>query len=89
MIAGRYTKELTGFDLRTGETTVLFKAPEKPKNHEKMFGMDFNGLQLNFLPQTLKKKLPPTDSRLRGDLRAWDRADLEQAISEKNRLEDN
>lgn len=33
--------------------------------------------------------MPPTDSRLRGDLRAWDRADLDTAISEKNRLEDN
>jgi hypothetical protein len=30
MIAGRYTKELSGIDLRTGAVTVLFKALEKP-----------------------------------------------------------
>jgi hypothetical protein len=37
----------------------------------------------------LKTKLPPTDSRLRGDIRAWESCDLELASREKDRLERN
>ena len=51
--------------------------------------MNLFSLQLNYLPEQLRSKLPPTDSRLRGDLRAWDQANLNLATSEKNRLEDN
>lgn len=88
-IDGQYTKELTGTDLRTGQTKVLFTAPEKPKNTDKMFGMNIFALQLNYLPESLKLKLPPTDCRLRGDLRGWDQANLDFATREKNRLEEN
>lgn len=43
-IEGQYTKELIGTDLRTGKVTTLFRAAEKPRNHEKMFGMNLNAL---------------------------------------------
>eukprot|EP00352_Strombidinopsis_acuminata_P000567 CAMPEP_0176339594 /NCGR_PEP_ID=MMETSP0126-20121128/896_1 /TAXON_ID=141414 ORGANISM="Strombidinopsis acuminatum, Strain SPMC142" /NCGR_SAMPLE_ID=MMETSP0126 /ASSEMBLY_ACC=CAM_ASM_000229 /LENGTH=115 /DNA_ID=CAMNT_0017683291 /DNA_START=1587 /DNA_END=1934 /DNA_ORIENTATION=+ len=45
-------------------------------------------LQLNHLTPELKKWLPPTDSRLRPDLCALEKADLEVAANEKHRLEE-
>jgi len=68
---------------------MIYSAPPLPKNHEEMFGMNIFALQLNVLSDTLKKKLPPTDSRLRPDIRAWEGADLKEAESEKDRLEVN
>jgi len=41
------------------------------------------------LSPELKAKLPPTDSRLREDVRAWEHADLEASMAEKYRLEQN
>lgn len=90
-VEGQYTKELYGTDLRTpeGQTSLLFQAMDKPANADKMFGMNIFSLQLNYLPKSMVSKLPPTDCRLRNDLRAWDQANLELATSEKHRLEEN
>ena len=41
------------------------------------------------LSEELKAKLPPTDGRLRGDMRHWDLAQLTEATKEKDRLEKN
>ena len=41
------------------------------------------------LSDQLKQKLPPTDSRLRADIRAWESCDLQLASKEKDRLERN
>lgn len=45
-------------------------------------------LMLNNLPEGLQEKLPPTDCRLRPDLRAYENGDLELAADEKHRLEE-
>ena len=45
-------------------------------------------LQLNHLPDDLRSKLPPTDSRLRPDMRELENGDMEAATREKNRLEE-
>ena len=37
----------------------------------------------------MKAKLPPTDSRLRQDVKFWENHDLESANAEKDRLESN
>ena len=54
-----------------------------------MFGMNFYTLQMNYMSDQLKQKLPPTDCRLRGDMRAWEQADMDRASAEKARLEQN
>jgi hypothetical protein len=46
-------------------------------------------MQLNFLPEDLKPKLPPTDSRFREDQRAYEQGNIELATKEKSKLEDN
>jgi len=68
---------------------MIYSAPALPKNHVEMFGMNIFALQLNLLSDALKAKLPPTDSRLRPDIRAWEGADLKEAEAEKDRLEIN
>lgn len=49
--------------------------------------MNLISLQINKISDTLKQKLPPTDSRLRPDIRALENAQVELASSEKARLE--
>jgi len=53
-----------------------------------MYFFTYFSLQLNFLPQSLRPALPPTDSRLRPDQRALENGDLVKAAEEKARLED-
>lgn len=89
MIEGKYTEQLTAKDLRTGEQWVVFNAPKKPLNHEVMYQMNINSLQLMVLSDELKSKLPPTDGRLRSDMRYWDVAKMKEANEEKDRLEKN
>ena len=35
--------------------------------------------QVNYMSEKLKQKLPPTDSRLRPDVRAWENALMEES----------
>lgn len=89
LIEGKYTEQLIARDLKTGSEWTVFTAPPKPANHEVMYQMGLNSLQLMVASDELKRKLPPTDGRLRGDMRYWDVADLQKATSEKDRLEKN
>ena len=43
---------------------------------------------MNYLPNFLKKVLPPTDTRWRPDQRALENGDMKVAAFEKNRLEE-
>lgn len=79
MIEGKYTEQLYAKNLQTGEQWLVFTAPKKPLNHEVMYQMNINSLQLMVLSDELKSKLPPTDGRLRSDMRYWDVANLKQA----------
>lgn len=88
-ITGRYVESLYVEDLRSGEKWSVFNAPAKPQNYDKMFGMNILSLQLGVLSEALQAKLPPTDCRLRPDMRAWELADLKLATEEKNRMENN
>lgn len=45
-------------------------------------------MNLNYLPEQMKKALPRSDSRLRTDQRALEENNLELATSEKHRLEE-
>jgi hypothetical protein len=72
IITGKYTSELVVENLKTKEKFVTYKAPTYPKtdfNPYYIYGMNLKSLQLNHMSDDLKAKLPPTDSRLRPDLR--------------------
>jgi hypothetical protein len=54
-----------------------------------MFFFNKFTLQLNYRPESLMSKLPPTDSRLRKDLQQWEKHKLEESTVEKTRMEGN
>jgi hypothetical protein len=90
-ISGKYPEKIVATNVLTKEEWTVFTAPADfyPENHKKQYGMNNFALQLNYLTPSLEQKLPPTDSRLRPDLRAWENGNLDLATSEKTRLEDN
>ena len=78
-----------GKDVDTSvEPRLLFEAKPFPENFNMMYFFTNFTLQLNNLPEGLKEKLPPTDSRLRPDQRAVEEGDFDRAGAEKNRLEE-
>ena len=78
-------------DLQTIQKWTTFEAPPNfyPDDSKAQYGMNIFSLQLNLLSNELISKLPPTDSRFRPDLRAWENGDVQLASSEKSRLEQN
>ena len=60
----------------------------KPENSDWMYQFSLFTLQLNYLPDSLRDKLPPTDSRFRPDQRALENGDTDLAVREKHRLEE-
>ena len=54
-----------------------------------MYGFNNFSLQLNLMPDQLRDKLPPTDSRLRGDVKIWESGQIDNSTDEKNRIELN
>ena len=61
----------------------------KPDNSDWMYQFSNFTLQLNYLSNALKEKLPPTDTRLRPDQRALEDGETDLAIKEKHRLEES
>ncbi|KAJ8562143.1 hypothetical protein K7X08_011434 [Anisodus acutangulus] len=59
----------------------------KPSNFQTKYNLTRFAITLNELSPELKKKLPPTDSRLRPDQRFLENGEYEMADSEKLRLE--
>jgi hypothetical protein len=67
---------------------VIWVANPLPPESPSMYFFTYFTLKLNFLPPSLKKHLPPTDSRFRPDQRALENGDLVKAAEEKVRLEE-
>lgn len=65
--------------MESGQSEVIWEANELPENHHLMYNMNAFSLQLNLLTDELKEKLPPTDSRFRPDVRAWEEAKVDEA----------
>lgn len=89
-IDGNYTKSLTITNLNdpSQQPLEVWKTSPKPESSDWMYQFSYFTLQLNYLPDTLKEKLPPTDSRLRPDQRALEMGETDLAIKEKHRLEE-
>jgi hypothetical protein len=81
-ISGKYTESFIARDLDTGNSFTIFEAPKFPRGPQetkKIYGMNLFSLQLNNISDKLRAKLPPTDSRLRQDIRLWESADMAKA----------
>ena len=72
-------------DRPTSNPYVIWQANPRP---EAPFNLTAFAITLNALNPTLKKYLPPTDTRLRPDQRAMEEGQYDFAAEEKNRLEE-
>lgn len=91
-IEGKYTEGFVATDCRTGKRIQLHqnhKFPQMTKDKSKTYGMNLLSYQLNSMSDNMKSKLPPTDTRLRPDLRYWEQADVDQALHWQSKLETN
>lgn len=66
-VEGRWSENVTLVNAKTGEREVIWEKKPYPENWQYMYGMTHYLMQLNYLPNTLRPFLPPTDSRLRPD----------------------
>lgn len=67
---------------------VLWRVTPFPRNVSEYYGFTSFGITLNEITPDLEGKLPPTDSRLRPDVRALELGQLDLAESEKMRVEE-
>ncbi|KAI0048392.1 hypothetical protein FA95DRAFT_1558038 [Auriscalpium vulgare] len=67
---------------------VLWRAAPFPKDAPQYYGFTAWGITLNEITRDLRGRIPPTDSRLRPDVRALEEGDLDTAEHEKERLEE-
>jgi oxysterol-binding protein 1 len=87
-----YARATEGFEdvevggARANQAMLVWQAHERPS------GIPFNltpfVVTLNAVPDTLRAKLPPTDTRLRPDQRAMEDGEYDFAATEKNRVEE-
>ncbi|CDW54145.1 oxysterol binding protein 1A [Trichuris trichiura] len=70
------------------DSTLLWQVDAKPSLAADFFGFNHFAMELNCLKSTTSTSLPPTDSRLRPDIRLLEKGNLEAAEKEKLRLEE-
>ncbi|XP_015913961.1 oxysterol-binding protein-related protein 1 [Parasteatoda tepidariorum] len=69
-------------------TTLLWEVDPRPECSSDYYNFTSYAMALNELTDEMKPKLPPTDSRLRPDIRKLEEGDIDGAAFEKNRLEE-
>lgn len=67
---------------------VLWRMTPFPKNTHEYYGFTAFTITLNELTGDIAGKLPPTDSRLRPDVRALENGDVDSAEEHKTRIEE-
>jgi hypothetical protein len=73
-VEGKWNSEL--FMTHNGATESVWQRNPNVANHRLYYFMSHFTLQLNYMPESMKGKLPPTDSRRRPDQRALEDGDL-------------
>ena len=88
-IFGKWDSYLSITDIQTKEYNEIIRMFKDPPKFE--FQYYFNAYTINSNHKTVDdiKKYPPTESRLRPDVHAYEYGDFELASFEKNRLEEN
>lgn len=85
---GRWDSFATAIDIKTQkEINLVTKKPNVPEYEQQYFFSKFS-INLNHLTKSMLMKLPPTDTRLRPDQRAYEYGDVTIASDEKHRLEE-
>lgn len=69
-------------------STLLWRIAPRPAHSAEMYNFTNFAMSLNELEPGMDKVLAPTDCRLRPDIRAMERGDIDTASTEKERLEE-
>lgn len=86
-LEGKWDEQVTR-KLDSDHLRVLWRITGFPKNSRELYGFTSFGITLNEITPDIAKKLPPTDSRFRPDVRALEEGDLDHAEDEKKRVEE-
>lgn len=89
LVEGLWKESLDIIDPRTKEVTNICRKKPDPPNSEKYFNFTAFAINANHLNEPMLRKLAPTDSRLRPDLRAYEHGNLKMAADHKTRLEES
>lgn len=68
-------------------SACVWRANPMPKGYEQYYGFTQFALELNELDPSLKTLLPPTDTRFRPDQRSLEEGNIEEAETQKQRIE--
>ncbi|KAG6861216.1 hypothetical protein C0995_002565 [Termitomyces sp. Mi166 len=81
-LEGKWDDQMTQ-TLDSSNFRILWRSTPFPKNTHEFYGFTFFGITLNELTDDLLEKIPPTDSRLRPDVRALEEGDIDRAEEQK------
>lgn len=87
-IKGTWSDKLTYKMANSKQDELLWQCNPLPEKHDWQYYFTDFAINLNNLPEEMKKVLPRTDSRLRPDQRALENNDIPTATDEKQRLEE-
>lgn len=86
-LEGKWDEQMA-LKLDSSHLRVLWRITPFPKNAPDLYGFTAFGITLNEITPDLEGRLPPTDSRLRTDVRALEEGDIDRAEEEKKRIEE-
>ncbi|KAG6868331.1 hypothetical protein C0993_004940 [Termitomyces sp. T159_Od127] len=86
-LEGKWDDQMTQ-TLDSSNFRVLWRSTPFPKNAQEFYGFTSFGITLNELTDDLFGKIPPTDSRLRPDVRALEEGDTDEAEAQKSTVEE-
>lgn len=85
-LKGKWTDNLSR--LKESDTyQMLWEANDMPDHAEEYYGFTYFAMSLNEITKDIEGKLPPTDSRLRPDQRAFEEGNVDKAEELKQQLE--
>lgn len=77
-INGRWCESISVTNVETKEKTVVWEEEPQPENFADQHNFNTFALNVNNLTPELSKEIAPTDSRFRGDLRAFERGEIDE-----------
>lgn len=87
-VFGTWNKQLSLRNVQTGEEEVVWNACDNVPNYQRQYGFCHYTINLNYLNESMKQTLPPTDTRWRMDQRLMEEGTIDLASKEKHRLEE-
>lgn len=87
-LEGKWDESMAQILESSSHLRVLWRVTPYPRHAPENYGFTSFGTTLNEITSDIEGKLPPTDSRLRPDVRALEEGDIDEAEEQKMRLEE-